>query len=142
MGYDVGVFFFFSSRRRQTRCALVTGVQTGALPIFEQAGERGLGIGARHALDRARHPPAALVMHAIDDPGNVAFGKGLEKIRDDRLVAFGVRHRLRSRIHVSIGWRPTISRPKPSSAAILRLTEVSNVIRRTPTSRNLCAPKP
>src|SRR3546814_7219907 len=26
--------FFFSSRRRQTRCALVTGVQTCALPIF------------------------------------------------------------------------------------------------------------
>src|SRR3546814_8229355 len=29
------LFFFFSSRRRHTRCALVTGVQTCALPIFE-----------------------------------------------------------------------------------------------------------
>src|SRR3546814_9398491 len=29
------VFFFFSSRRRHTRCALVTGVQTCALPILE-----------------------------------------------------------------------------------------------------------
>src|SRR3546814_947009 len=28
------VCFFFSSRRRHTRCALVTGVQTCALPIF------------------------------------------------------------------------------------------------------------
>src|SRR3546814_14989035 len=28
--------FFFASRRRQTRCALVTGVQTCALPIFEE----------------------------------------------------------------------------------------------------------
>src|SRR3546814_16636132 len=27
------MFFFFSSRRRHTRCALVTGVQTCALPI-------------------------------------------------------------------------------------------------------------
>src|SRR3546814_6728692 len=27
------VIFFFSSRRRHTRCALVTGVQTCALPI-------------------------------------------------------------------------------------------------------------
>src|SRR3546814_5775539 len=27
--------FFFSSRRRHTRCALVTGVQTCALPIFD-----------------------------------------------------------------------------------------------------------
>src|SRR3546814_8904402 len=29
--------FFFSSRRRHTRCALVTGVQTCALPIFLMA---------------------------------------------------------------------------------------------------------
>src|SRR3546814_10646823 len=28
------IFFFFSSRRRHTRFALVTGVQTCALPIF------------------------------------------------------------------------------------------------------------
>src|SRR3546814_10226683 len=28
--------FFFSSRRRHTRCALVTGVQTCALPILER----------------------------------------------------------------------------------------------------------
>src|SRR3546814_10419479 len=34
--------FFFSSRRRHTRCALVTGVQTCALPIY--------------ADDRARSP--------------------------------------------------------------------------------------
>src|SRR3546814_4245213 len=36
--YSVAVviylLFFFSSRRRHTRCALVTGVQTCALPIF------------------------------------------------------------------------------------------------------------
>src|SRR3546814_1408711 len=29
------IFFFFSSRRRHTRCALVTGVQTCALPICQ-----------------------------------------------------------------------------------------------------------
>src|SRR3546814_4493753 len=34
----VCVRFFFSSRRRHTRCALVTGVQTCALPIFDAAG--------------------------------------------------------------------------------------------------------
>src|SRR3546814_4603176 len=28
------IIFFFSSRRRHTRCALVTGVQTCALPIW------------------------------------------------------------------------------------------------------------
>src|SRR3546814_10469922 len=29
------MYFFFSSRRRHTRCALVTGVQTCALPVSE-----------------------------------------------------------------------------------------------------------
>src|SRR3546814_1415290 len=32
----LGFAFFFSSRRRHTRCALVTGVQTCALPISGQ----------------------------------------------------------------------------------------------------------
>src|SRR3546814_4260663 len=32
--YVVFSVFFFSSRRRHTRCALVTGVQTCALPIL------------------------------------------------------------------------------------------------------------
>src|SRR3546814_8530226 len=33
------VSFFFSSRRRHTICALVTGVQTCALPIYEKAAD-------------------------------------------------------------------------------------------------------
>src|SRR3546814_16815522 len=32
------MLFFFSSRRRHTRCALVTGVQTCALPILKPYG--------------------------------------------------------------------------------------------------------
>src|SRR3546814_20490067 len=32
------IVFFFSSRRRHTRCALVTGVQTCALPIYTRSG--------------------------------------------------------------------------------------------------------
>src|SRR3546814_2579237 len=32
------MLFFFSSRRRHTRCALVTGVQTCALPILQETG--------------------------------------------------------------------------------------------------------
>src|SRR3546814_4078913 len=43
------VIFFFSSRRRHTRCALVTGVQTCALPIlFDSFEER-----ARHGQTEA-----------------------------------------------------------------------------------------
>src|SRR3546814_1515253 len=33
--YSIWSCFFFSSRRRHTRCALVTGVQTCALPIWK-----------------------------------------------------------------------------------------------------------
>src|SRR3546814_3732318 len=35
--YTLSRFVFFSSRRRHTRCALVTGVQTCALPIWAAA---------------------------------------------------------------------------------------------------------
>src|SRR3546814_15193355 len=35
------VLFFFSSRRRHTRCALVTGVQTCALPIYRVSSDVG-----------------------------------------------------------------------------------------------------
>src|SRR3546814_6483166 len=44
-------FFFFSSRRRHTRCALVTGVQTCALPISGRADGAGtVGIERRLIL--------------------------------------------------------------------------------------------
>src|SRR3546814_17506308 len=44
--------FFFSSRRRHTRCALVTGVQTCALPISIDAAEKQSN-GAVHDLQIA-----------------------------------------------------------------------------------------
>src|SRR3546814_4716628 len=56
--------FLFSSRRRHTRCALVTGVQTCALPIF------GAGLGeGRHDLpgDLGLDPAIAMGMGEIGD---------------------------------------------------------------------------
>src|SRR3546814_6605804 len=48
--YYVYFSFFFSSRRRHTRCALVTGVQTCALPILMvRAGSRIGVLGANGA---------------------------------------------------------------------------------------------
>src|SRR3546814_17646967 len=50
--YYVALFlcFFFSSRRRHTRCALVTGVQTCALPISRsQARLLGVTVGGRRS---------------------------------------------------------------------------------------------
>src|SRR3546814_3831532 len=47
----VGCVLFLSSRRRHTRCALVTGVQTCALPIFAMFSAIGLlGVGVHMAV--------------------------------------------------------------------------------------------
>src|SRR3546814_4459618 len=51
-GYVLAFIFFFSSRRRQTSCALVTGVQTCALPIW-QANVQDDGV--REILPRHEH---------------------------------------------------------------------------------------
>src|SRR3546814_5935963 len=57
--------FVFTSRRRHTRCALVTGVQTCALPICASAGVKGAEKMAtmdslRGSGCRGRHGPACL----------------------------------------------------------------------------------
>src|SRR3546814_8657796 len=54
----VSIVFFFSSRRRHTRCALVTGVQTCALPIcrrppFRLRGPRALALRTAALLSEA-----------------------------------------------------------------------------------------
>src|SRR3546814_5423758 len=68
------VVFFFSSRRRHTRCALVTGVQTCALPIFGQDGDvlqHGLAaIAEARSLDRSDLQAAAQL---VDDQGRQRF---------------------------------------------------------------------
>src|SRR3546814_13051548 len=58
--------FFFSSRRRHTRCALVTGVQTCALPISSQRQRLGPfvsggAIGVEH-FHRGAHAVAPLII--------------------------------------------------------------------------------
>src|SRR3546814_4583380 len=55
------VIFVFSSRRRHTRCALVTGVQTCALPISRDGEEERRRLPADGCL--WTEPPAR------DDPG-------------------------------------------------------------------------
>src|SRR3546814_9289173 len=51
---SIVMFFFFSSRRRHTRCALVTGVQTCALPIF--LGRRARSHARMHGLQCGASP--------------------------------------------------------------------------------------
>src|SRR3546814_5410245 len=55
--------FFFSSRRRHTRCALVTGVQTCALPISIPKRRRS-GLHPRQLLIFVVHPRASSLTRA------------------------------------------------------------------------------
>src|SRR3546814_8403442 len=54
------LFFFFSSRRRHTSCALVTGVQTCALPISVRGGEKTHPAPVAAIHDAGRHPRSLL----------------------------------------------------------------------------------
>src|SRR3546814_16244380 len=60
------MLFFFSSRRRHTRCALGTGVQTCALPIFDYQARDDYGLAevkaVVHRLDRPEAEPIELEM--------------------------------------------------------------------------------
>src|SRR3546814_7425578 len=69
--YFVYVCFFFSSRRRHTRCALVTGVQTCALPIYRLLLRllQPLRLPGRRAGRRARGPARARRRLAADPAG-------------------------------------------------------------------------
>src|SRR3546814_2455505 len=68
----VCVCFFFSSRRRHTRCALVTGVQTCALPIWE----------AWHEAEDVDGHKSLPLLRVVINNGGCGFGKhGLTKAR-------------------------------------------------------------
>src|SRR3546814_3678131 len=69
-------FFFFSSRRRHTNCALVTGVQTCALPIW---------LGRLADLDVVEAEVAVGVrVHALDVRGVLAAAVDDDHLRSDR----------------------------------------------------------
>src|SRR3546814_1555397 len=64
------VCFFFTSRRRHTRCALVTGVQTCALPVLRR--DRRERLGREHLHQLTTEPvvlqPRGDVVVTADEP--------------------------------------------------------------------------
>src|SRR3546814_18080630 len=85
--------FFFSSRRRHTRCALVTGVQTCALPIWldlpiERFGDPAAGVIGEHEPPADRAAGAvrrcASTIPARDEAGSAA---GIRPPRNPRTAA-------------------------------------------------------
>src|SRR3546814_627922 len=82
------MFFFCSSRRRHTRCALVTGVQTCALPIYP-AKLVAYGLSLRDLVDAvgrnnenvgAGYIERSGQQYLIRVPGQVADAEGIEQI--------------------------------------------------------------
>src|SRR3546814_1002228 len=122
------VVFFFSSRRRHTRCALVTGVQTCALPIcvsLAEAPASGFGADAGPAMSSAvaATPRPGRVLDKVDLPHR--FGPShpaptmvtrqalLRKLRDaSQLRQLIVIRAARSEEHTS-----ELQSPIPTSAA-------------------------
>src|SRR3546814_10363264 len=74
--YMIVIVFFFSSRRRHTRCALVTGFQTCALPISiipgEAPGMMALEIAIDEIAEKAGLDPVAfrIINDTQVDPEN------------------------------------------------------------------------
>src|SRR3546814_8113374 len=93
-------FFFFSSRRRHTRCALVTGVQTCALPIsarlfllgfFDDDAFIGIthtfalvGFGFAVSTNFSSHLTNDLLVGAFDDDLGLSGTLDLDTSRQDR----------------------------------------------------------
>src|SRR3546814_6821717 len=81
--------FFFSSRRRHTSCALVTGVQTCALPIsIFNAGQLAAAVEVAEAQrDQSYLAFRAAVLTALEDVENAIVALTQERLRHESLAA-------------------------------------------------------
>src|SRR3546814_11191029 len=71
------MFFFFSSRIRHTRCALVTGVQTCALPISQIHRDHRCRLSAPRQVIYAAYPDPPPGSGRAPENTTEAFGRGL-----------------------------------------------------------------
>src|SRR3546814_8867915 len=82
---------FFSSRRRHTRCALVTGVQTCALPIYgdnvvDKDLDGSLAPGDRLPSERELAEQMRVSRPVVREAINMLVGQGLLDIRSRREI--------------------------------------------------------
>src|SRR3546814_1678805 len=88
--------FFFSSRRRHTRCALVTGVQTCALPIWDHVAARepaqiaALLAGVVDRVLRGELAEIAALLQRLYDALRLAPGVGEDVAGTDLLQALAL----------------------------------------------------
>src|SRR3546814_14927870 len=68
------LFVFFTSRRRHTRCALVTGVQTCALPIYTRYFVPNTQICKLREIPEAEWKASNYVFYAFSIFPNIAIG--------------------------------------------------------------------
>src|SRR3546814_7231231 len=106
--------FFFSSRRRHTRCALVTGVQTCALPICSLPKREIVGEGLNTALRDLRQPlrghPVPCRQHAVLDEEERDVVAALGKVGSEVVVVADVIRRSEERRVGKEGGSKCISR--------------------------------
>src|SRR3546814_5764104 len=102
------LFFLFSSRRRHTRCALVTGVQTCALPIWLRlrdvlrTDEPAFDLGIAISIQRDEHAAAgddvrvedALALRELLDRGLEFVEAGLHLVRNVQIGRASGRERV------------------------------------------------
>src|SRR3546814_13321423 len=102
----VGGFFLFSSRRRHTRCALVTGVQTCALPICD-AGASGCAAGSdlADAAGRSRVTTLISQRRTNKDRKSVVQGKRVSvsvELGGRRIITKKSTHNIHKDIRISV----------------------------------------
>src|SRR3546814_9296578 len=88
------VLFLFSSIRRHTRCALVTGVQTCALPIFDEGAALCIDSDGVGRLYPGEQDGFAWLVRPTQAPGRLERGQPLE-VDGVRVTGIGADSRLR-----------------------------------------------
>src|SRR3546814_3704376 len=95
-------YFFFSSRRRHTRCALVTGVQTCALPILLAVRKLRQERGIDEVGTARRKPGAILALVGPPGVGKTSLGESVARALNRsfvRVALGGVRDEAEIRGH-------------------------------------------